>query len=129
MTGNPNRSGVTENASSEQQNVATTDLEKARQLYDALISGGMSVDGVCSSSSLTEIQMKLQMTKDAQVSRTAHLWLQYMDMVDILCMFMKTERTGNWDLHLQAVHCMLPFIAAAGHNLYIYLQIYRYIYR
>ena len=39
----------------------------------------------------------------------------------------KTERTANWDLHLQPVYDMLPFFAAAGHNLYaksayIYLQ-------
>ena len=35
--------------------------------------------------------------------RTASLWLQYMDMVDILRMFIKAERTGNWRLHLQAL--------------------------
>ena len=28
------------------------------------------------------------------------------------------ERTGNWSLHLQAVYDMLPYFAAAGHNLY-----------
>ena len=60
-------------------------------------------------------------------NRTALLWLQYLDMVDILRMFIKAEGTGNWRLHLQALSEMLPYLAAAGHNLYtksvrLYLQ-------
>lgn len=60
-------------------------------------------------------------------NRTALLWLQYLDMVDILCMFIKAQRTGNWRLHLQALSQMLPYLAAARHNLYtksvrLYLQ-------
>ena len=48
-------------------------------------------------------------------------------MVDILRMFIKAERTGNWRLHLQVLSEMLPYLAAAGHNLYtksvrLYLQ-------
>ncbi len=66
--------------------------------------------------------------KEAMTTRTARLWLQYMDMIDILRMFLKAERTGNWELHLQAVHDMLPYFAASGHTLYaksafIYLQL------
>ena len=58
---------------------------------------------------------------------TAHLWLQYMDMVQILCKFIKAELTRQWELHLQVVHDMLPYLAAAGHNAYtkfahLYLQ-------
>ena len=50
-----------------------------------------------------------------------------MDMLDILRKFLKAERTGNWKLHLQAIHDMLPYLAASGHNLYtksvyLYLQ-------
>ena len=52
-------------------------------------------------------------------SRTASLWLQYMRMVDILHQFIKAERIGNWELHLQTVKEMLPYLAAAGHNLYV----------
>ena len=48
-------------------------------------------------------------------------------MVDILNKFIKAERTGNWDLHLQAVRNMLPYFASSGHNsyaksVYLYLQ-------
>ena len=44
--------------------------------------------------------------------------LLLLDMVDILCMFIKTERTGNWRLHLQALSEVPPYLAASGHNLY-----------
>ena len=50
-----------------------------------------------------------------------------MRMVDLLRQFLKAERTGNWHLHLKSLQEMLPYFAAAGHNLYtksvhIYLQ-------
>jgi len=53
-----------------------------------------------------------------QNQRTAVPWIQYMHMVDILRTFIRAERTGNWKLHLQAVHDMLPYFAAA----YLYMQ-------
>ena len=42
-------------------------------------------------------------------------------------MFLKVERVGIWELHMQAMHDMVPCVAALGHNLYtkclhIYLQ-------
>ena len=50
-----------------------------------------------------------------------------MEMVDILRKYIRAERTGNWDLHLQALSEMIPYLAASGHNNYtksalIYLQ-------
>ena len=33
-------------------------------------------------------------------SRTGTLWIQYMEMIDILRSFIKAERKGDWDLHL-----------------------------
>ena len=60
-------------------------------------------------------------------TRTALLWKQYLNMIDILQQFLKAEHTGNWRLHLQFVREMLPYFAASGHNLYaksayVYLQ-------
>lgn len=42
-----------------------------------------------------------------------------MEMVDILKVFIRAERTGNWDLHLKTMKCILPYFAAAGHYLYL----------
>ncbi|CAM1324721.1 Uncharacterised protein r2_g3346 [Pycnogonum litorale] len=43
-------------------------------------------------------------------------------MVDILRKFLKAERLGIWELHIQAMRYMLPYLAASGHNLYTKCQ-------
>jgi len=60
-------------------------------------------------------------------SRTAKLWVQYIYYIDVCKMCIVDERTGNWHLHLQAVHDMLNLLAATGHTHYskcarLYLQ-------
>ena len=50
-----------------------------------------------------------------------------MSMIDILRKFIRAERTGNWELHLQSIQAKLPYMAASGHNSYtksgmLYLQ-------
>ena len=106
----------------------STDLEEAGIFYEKLMQGLVSVDQVCRSEAITRIGNGLQTNKASmKSSRTATLLMQYMDMVDILRKFIQAERTGNWDLHLQVVSEMLPYLAASGHNNYtksalIYLQ-------
>ena len=51
-------------------------------------------------------------------SRTAKLWLQYMEMVELLQKFIKAERTGNWPMKLETTRDMCEFLAAAGRNSY-----------
>ena len=70
--------------------------------------------GGCSS----ENQGKLDDLKQTMTTRTAMLWLQYLDMVSILQRFIKAERMANWKLHLRTVQDMLPYFAASGHSLY-----------
>ena len=106
-----------------------TDLEKVRALYEKLMDGTMSVEETCLSDVLNRIKDRLQTHAESakMSSRTSALWVQYMNMVDILRKFIRAERTGNWALHLQAIQDMLPYLAASGHNLYtkyarVYLQ-------
>ena len=40
-------------------------------------------------------------------------------MINIMKMFIKAERTGDWQLYLYCLEKMLPFFAASGHNLYL----------
>lgn len=49
-----------------------------------------------------------------------------MDMIELLRTFIKAERTGDWDLSLHSLQQMLPYFAAAGHNLYL-KSVYAYI--
>ena len=108
------------------------DLDEAAVLYEKVMQGLMSADQVCQSGVLTRIGDALQReTESMKSSRTATLWLQYIDMVDILRKYIRTECTGNWELRLQTVSEMLPYLTACGHNHYtksawIYLQLYQH---
>lgn len=55
---------------------------------------------------------------DLSSSRTCKLWIQYFHLVSVLRLFIKAERTGNWNLHLHCVKKMLPLFHAAGHMSY-----------
>ena len=60
-------------------------------------------------------------------SRTANLWLQYMKYIEILKLFIRAQRTGDWNSHLIAAVQMLNLFAATGHSSYakstrLYLQ-------
>ena len=119
-----------EDSCSDEENARDKDFVKARQLYDDIMRDPDVdvVEEVFSSKALWRIMDKLTEEKDSMENhRTAKLWLQYMEMIGILRMFIKAERTGDWALHLQTIQAMLPYFAAAGHNLYaksahMYLQ-------
>jgi len=74
-------------------------------------------------SAVNEIKRKLM-----ALSRTARLWLLYMDYVSIVKMFILAERTGDWHIHLAVTSRMLNLLAATGHHNYarcarLYLQL------
>lgn len=103
-------------------------LKDVLEMFDQLLKGEISAETAAVSNHLLEVEHKLKSTKEVlQRCRTACLWLQYMNMIDILRTFIKAERTGNWFLHLQSLQEMLPYLAASGHfpytkSVYIYLQ-------
>ena len=80
----------------------------------------MSAEEACNDDVVLRIKKTMRNKTESLkfFSRTAALWSQYMDMVDILRKFLRAERTENWALHLEAISEMLPFMAASGHNLY-----------
>ena len=43
----------------------------------------------------------------AAQSRTEKLWIRYMDYMDVIKLFIRGERSGNWDDHLLATAKML----------------------
>lgn len=58
---------------------------------------------------------------------TAKLWINYFRLVTLMKQFIQAERTGDWNLHLNTIHKMLPFFHATGHFFYakcahLYLQ-------
>jgi len=64
----------------------------------------------------------------AEQSRTAKLWINYMQHVQTLRDFIRADRISDWMLHLASLKKMLPLFAAAGHRNYaksvrLYLQL------
>ena len=58
------------------------------------------------------VQKKTQL---AQTNRTARLWVQLLDYIDTILLFIKAERLGDWEMHLTATHEMLNLFASTGH--------------
>ena len=68
------------------------DVQEACSLFDELMNKRISADEVCTADILTRIKDLLQDQKELMKdNRTALLWLQYLDLVDILRMFVKAE--------------------------------------
>jgi len=109
---------VAETRNSEQK--IDSDLECALNLFDGVLAGEISVENACKAEVVLRIQEQLNAYTDKlrQTSRTAQLWIQYMEMVELLRTFVKAERTGNWQLHFSTLKQMLPYFTAAGHNMY-----------
>ena len=118
-----------ENNDLEEQPIETRQLlKRLTEIYDNVAEGSISATQLQASLDVQKFyDILLAQKSSLMTSKNSKLWLQYMDMLDILRKFLKAERTGNWKLHLQALHYMLPYMAASGHNLYtksvyLYLQ-------
>lgn len=86
-------------------------LREARSLFEQLLESKLSWEEVKANNVWEPIRQRVQAIQISlqERSRTSALWLQYMGMVDFLKTFITAERTGNWELHLQALKNMLPF--------------------
>jgi len=99
--------------------VADNLLVKVKEMFEKLlVDPDVAIDDE-TTTAILDVSAKLEQEKQRnEISHTSCLWLQYMKMIDILKRFLRAERTGNWNLHLATVQEMLPYFAAAGHNLY-----------
>ena len=116
-------------AASESSNVSHQSLLKAGELFEGIMTephAAIAWD-LSKEESIRAVAESLNAERDSMKgNRTAQLWLQYMNMIETLRKFVKAERVGDWMLHLQAVQEMLPYFAAAGHNLYA-KSVYMYL--
>ena len=96
--------------------------------YNDLLVNYTNVEDIKSSQSLHTLRDHVNHVKEnLKLARTASLCLMLMQIVAIIRMFIRTECTANWHLHLKSTHDMLPYFAAACNNNYamcciLYLQ-------
>ena len=51
----------------------------------------------------------------SEESRTAKLWINYLNQSQMMRLFIYAERTGDFHLHLYCVQKMIPLFHASGH--------------
>ena len=94
-------------------------VEVLRKLHESLDRQDVSLDEVCNHPVVKSIVDNVGNLKFVQdVSRTGKLWLQFMDFVSIIRMFIRAQQTRKFELHISSSEQMLPYIAAAGHDKY-----------
>ena len=77
--------------------------------YDEMISSNTFI---AIANEVEELKTKLKAK-----SRTAKLWLLYLDYISVAKLFILAERTSDWELHLHTVTEMLNLFASTGHKL------------
>ncbi len=97
---------------------------KIQNLYEGIQDNSIQPSDVAESKEL------LKLERCIHKYRTAKLWLEYIDYVDIVKLFIRAERMGNWNLHLVAIEKMFNLFTATGHSNYakssrLYLQLMR----
>ena len=121
----------TENTEDERDIIAFSkdEKEEIKVFYEKLQKDANNEKELEESSALTKVRSLLSEKIEilGEASRTAKLWIQYMVYVNVIKMFIAGERTGNWQLHLDAIFKMLNLFAATGHTSYaksarLYLQ-------
>ena len=112
-----------------EETLTEENVKELEKLYDELGDKNLDSTKIDDVPSLRKLRRILETHKEeiAKQSRTAKLWVQYMDYVDVIRMFIRAERTGDWDKHLVATEKMLNLYAATGHYHYaksarLYLQ-------
>ena len=104
----------------------SVDLGDTKNLYEKVI----SKDETCfENNSLQNLSLLVEKSKTELrgQSRTAKLWLQYINYVEICQLFIRAARIADWELHLFSTSKILNLLAATGHVHYakcsrIYLQ-------
>ena len=106
------------------------DMKSLEMFYMDLVNGVKSFKDLDDCQIFDKVETSIRNAKKflAMTSRTAKLWIQYVDCVRLLKLFIRAVRTCNWNLHLFVFSQMLPLFAATGHNNYaksgrLYLQI------
>ena len=61
---------------------------------------------------LNLFEVYTQHIRNGEGGDLAAFWMSYVDMVDIVLGLIRAARLGNWDLHLQSVRAMIPWLFA-----------------
>ena len=122
--------GLTDEEQATEGRLNNEDVKTLRELYDGTMNKSIPVSSIAESIESKKLEQCLAKHKEnlSASSPTANLWLKYIEYVEVLKLFIRAERTGDWNLHLIALTKMLNLFAATGHINYakssrLYLQL------
>ena len=97
--------------------IEEADILEIKKLCESFISENDTIENVNKSEALSKLFSFLEKYKDrlALRSRTARIWIQYLEYVTVVKNFIRAERTGKWHLHLVSTSQMLNLLSATGH--------------
>ena len=90
--------------------------QKMISLQALLLDTDCSNDNILEDTAIRDLRKTISnsMDEERRKSRTGALWINYMDQVSLLKMFLYAERTGDWMLHLYCITKMIPYFHTAG---------------
>ncbi len=95
------------------------EINESVPMYDKWMVGNLSIQYVWSSilsiESMTSWKISLQ---NWLIGYTSKLWLQYIEMIDLLRQLIKAERMGDWTLHVKATRDEAILCCCTGNNLH-----------
>ena len=91
--------------------------EEMNSMLEQLMDGGCATDNLLGDATIQTFMTTMAsiIDEEKQKSPTGKLWINYLEQVSILKMFLYAERTGDWKLHLQCIRRMIPYFHSAGH--------------
>ena len=104
-------------------------IKSLEGLYSDIVSSKINISDFENDSFMKSIDLQMSKTriKINHKSRTATLWSEYQNIIQVTRKLITADRIGNWNLHLEGIQQALSIFEAAGHynyskSAYIYLQ-------
>ncbi|MES9880176.1 MAG: hypothetical protein ABW185_04765 [Sedimenticola sp.] len=103
-----------------QESLSGLNLDRLKAIHEMLLREEYDVDDIQPELVVNQLIETLDGLENdlAAESRTGKLWLDYLKMVRLMLLFLRAERTGDWELHMYCVDAMIPICHAGGHLAY-----------
>lgn len=100
--------------------LSAVNIGRVKAIHEMLLKHELEPDAVQMESAVTKFTEVLGCLESdlAAESRTGKLWIVYLKMVRLILLFLRAERTGDWELHLFCINAMIPLFHSGGHVAY-----------
>ena len=110
-------------------NLIETGLKSLETIHDMLLNNGFPNENIVHEQAVDQLTKILDdLAEELTLKRrTGKLWIEYVNMIRLVLLFIRAERTADRTLHLFCISKMMPILHAGGHTAYakstrLYLQ-------